>query len=175
MQSSAGASWRLFMVISLQHITTRFLVKLALQKNAQARKSHSHRHRGYREKCKFAWMFWKKKVRKKLFQSSNKALSKLKQSSKKAFSKPNQSLKIINNFYHNFPSSGFWCSHFMFTPRIRSLLWHGRVTFVQVQSKLQSFPLERRKSLFHQRKSWESCNRRWRVSWRISSILKQVS
>jgi hypothetical protein len=50
-QSFAGASRRLFVVVSLQHIPARILAELALPQNAQTRKSHSHRHRGYREEC----------------------------------------------------------------------------------------------------------------------------
>ena len=52
MQSFAGKSRRLFMVISLQYITARIFAEFALPQNAQARKSNSHRHRGYRKKCK---------------------------------------------------------------------------------------------------------------------------
>jgi hypothetical protein len=59
-QSFAGASRRLLVVVGLQHIPARILAEFALPQNAQTRKSHSHRHRGYRKECELkleAWNF----------------------------------------------------------------------------------------------------------------------
>lgn len=45
---------------------------------------------------------------------------------------------------------GFWCFNLLFPARLRPLLRYGRIFAVQIQSQLQSFPLERRESVLYQ-------------------------